>query len=658
MLVCTQCGFENPSSNNFCQDCGASLTHTICPGCSASVPFSSLHCQECGTETGVTWLAIVNLPAIESQLQPCAYLGTQQRYQLLDPFVPDVPLQSITVLDCLPLQPSPLETLSSEELDRLIVAFHPEAPEGEAPSADGPDEAPLLTIPDAARSYLSLRSQFYDTFPAVHDAWESSSGQTVVLLEERSHLCPLFERLEDPNGPDFKAIRSYLIDLVDLWDALTPWNCRQSLLDLDNLRIDGNDYLCLQRLHGDATASPSLAELGHLWKTLLLQPNIDLPQELVTLITDLELGVMGSTDEVRSRLVEIPMPPSAEPQQWDFADEEEFSSEDSDLIEPRLDPRFMEEDSGNLTIPPADLAMVMPEDEDEDNELPTVVLPVQLFSLDDVGRSDTGRQREHNEDFYGIDVHLSKQEGPKGTTLSARNLYILCDGMGGHERGEVASRVAVDTLRQYFKDIWQNQPLAPDSGDLPNADSMVAAVQFANKVLYDENQQDERFGNGRMGTTLVLMLVQDTSVAIAHVGDSRLYRFTRKRGLEQITTDHEVGQREIQRGVEAEIAYARADAYQLTQALGPRDEHFIKPDVQYLDITEDSLFLLCSDGLSDNDLLEKHCQSHIQPLLSSSTNLDAGVSKLMELANEYNGHDNITTIVVRAKVRPNLAYMR
>ncbi len=654
MLVCTQCGFENPSSNNFCQDCGASLTHTVCPGCSSLVPFTALHCQECGTETGVTWLAIVSLPAIESQLQPCAYLDTQQRYQLLDPFVRDLPLQPITVLDSLPLQPSPLEALSSEELDRLIIAFHPDYPEGEAPPAAGQIEDLPLTIPDAARPYLSLRSQFYDTFPVVHDAWQSPLGQTVVLLEERSHLCPLFERLEDQSCFDFKAVRSYLIDLVDLWDALTPWNCRQSLLDLDNLRIDGNDYLCLQRLHSDATPPPSLSELGKLWRTLLLQPNIDLSQELVALITDLELGVIGSTDEVRSRLVEIPMPSSAEPQPWVASLEEESPSADPSFI----DPNFLGADSSNLTISSADLALVMPEDEDEDNDLPTVVLPVQLFSLDDVGRSDTGRQREHNEDFYGIDVHLSKQEGPKGTTLSARNLYILCDGMGGHERGEVASRVAVETLRQYFKDIWQNQPLDPEAGELPNVDSMVEAVQFANKVLYDENQQDERFGNGRMGTTLVLMLVQDTRVAIAHVGDSRLYRFTRKRGLEQITTDHEVGQREIQRGVEAEIAYARADAYQLTQALGPRDEHFIKPDVQYLDIAEDSLFLLCSDGMSDNDLLEKHCQSHIQPLLSSSTNLETGVSKLMELANEYNGHDNITTIVVRAKVRPNLSYMR
>jgi protein phosphatase len=655
MLVCTQCGFENPNSNNFCQECGASLTDKTCPACCSPVSFSSLHCQACGTETGVTWLAIVTLPATDAQLQAIAYLDQQQRYQLMDPFVPGLPLQEITVLDTQPLEPAPLDTLSEAELDRFMAGGPLEAPRGGGsaddhaqtePSAERPEVS--LPIPEIVRPYLALRSQFHETFPALHDAWQAPSGQAVILLQERSHLLPLFEIFEGQERPSFKDILSYLLELLDLWDALTPWNCRQSLLDLDNLRIDENAYLCLQRLYDDEAAPPTLADLGHLWKTLLIQPAIDVPKELATLITDVAAAGLATTDEMRSRLIEIapivdptPMPPLLP----------ESPGESGEADAP----------SSGMTISVAELAMAMDNDNDNDSdgdELPTIVLPMQLFSLDDVGRSDTGRQREHNEDFYGIDIQISKQEGPKGTTLSARNLYILCDGMGGHDRGEVASRVAVTTLVQYFKDKWQNYRPDEAQGQLPNKTEVIEAVQLANKVLYDENQQDDRSGNGRMGTTLVLMLVQNTRVAIAHVGDSRLYRFTRKRGLEQITVDHEVGQREIQRGVEADIAYARNDAYQLTQALGPRDEYFIKPDVQYLDISEDSLFLLCSDGMSDNDLLEKHCASHIEPLLSSQTNLDVGVSKLMELANEYNGHDNITTIVVRAKVRPDLSHLR
>jgi protein phosphatase len=161
-----------------------------------------------------------------------------------------------------------------------------------------------------------------------------------------------------------------------------------------------------------------------------------------------------------------------------------------------------------------------------------------------------------------------------------------------------------------------------------------------------------------MGTTLVMALVHGTNVAIAHVGDSRLYRLSRRQGLEQITVDHEVGQREIQRGVEPDTAYARPDAYQLTQALGPRDENFISPDIQFFEVHEDTILLLCSDGLSDHDLLENHWQTHLEPLLRSQAHLEQGVIQLIELANQYNGHDNITAVAIRLRVRPNLAQLR
>jgi protein phosphatase len=280
------------------------------------------------------------------------------------------------------------------------------------------------------------------------------------------------------------------------------------------------------------------------------------------------------------------------------------------------------------------------------DDTPTIVLPMQLVSLEDAGHTDVGRQRNHNEDCFGIETIISKQEMPKGRAVKARGLYILCDGMGGHAGGEVASDLAVKTLQQYFQTQWQQQ--------LPTEAIIREAVRLANQAIYDVNQQDARSGVGRMGTTLVLVLVQDTQVAVAHVGDSRLYRVTRKRGLEQLTVDHEVGQREISRGVEPAIAYSRPDAYQLTQALGPRNENFINPDVQFMELNEDTLLVLVSDGLSDNDLLEHNWHTYLEPLLSSRANLESGVSDLVDLANQYNGHDNITAIAIRAKVRPNL----
>ena len=155
-----------------------------------------------------------------------------------------------------------------------------------------------------------------------------------------------------------------------------------------------------------------------------------------------------------------------------------------------------------------------------------------------------------------------------------------------------------------------------------------------------------------MGTTLVMAFIHNTKVVLAHVGDSRVYSYTRKQGLELLTVDHEVGRREMQNGASEEIAYARPDAYQLTQALGPRSNDFVDPDLNYVEIKEDTLLILCSDGLSDHELLEKHWDTYIAPLLSSRANLEQGMDNLIKFTNQYNGHDNITVVIIRMRVRP------
>lgn len=284
------------------------------------------------------------------------------------------------------------------------------------------------------------------------------------------------------------------------------------------------------------------------------------------------------------------------------------------------------------------------------DDSPTVVLPMQLVNLDDAGRTDVGRQRNHNEDQFFIRTETFRQEGIQGRQLKAKGLYLLCDGMGGHACGEVASAKTVKFLRNFFNDRWTDP-------QLPSEETIREAILAANMEIYNTNVDNESYGSGRMGTTLVLMLVQDTSVAIAHVGDSRAYRYTRKNRLEQLTLDHELGQIEILRGVDPDIAYSMPDAYQLTQAIGPRDSEFVYPDIRFLEVQEDTLFLLCSDGLSDNELLDEYQDTHVQPLLSSRTNIETGVMELIDLANEYNGHDNITAVAVRLKVKPNMSLL-
>lgn len=655
MLICPQCQFDNPTTNNFCQQCGTALTQNTCADCGSLVPFDRLNCQDCGAAAGVLWWAIIALKsnsdatvslAARSLVGFNGYLDLQQRYQMLQPFSPINAQgeQQGRVLDCQPFQLSVLESL-------LVKTLHETGQESVALSDPQTqrcwaDAMEVLGVPAIAYPYISLNSQFYHALPAIHNAWQSDQ-YVILLLEDRSAYPSLMEVWQDgQNAVPMLQVLQWLYEMVELWQAMTTWNCQQSLLMVDNLRVDPEDQiLCLQRLYENPDDTPlPIRELGRLWQLLLAESQKTYMEALAQLLADIEEQQLTTTAAVQERIEAIAQTYQtvALPANADALGDFVGNAPGDTILEDADDLDSTEEDT-----------------QLDSDEMPTIVLPMQLFSLEEVGRTDVGQQREHNEDYFGIETQLVKLESPSSKTLHARNLYILCDGMGGHAGGEIASTLAVDTIRSYFKHQWQTLP-SPGTGStvLPDVHIMTEAVLQANKAIYDVNQQNSRSGSGRMGTTLVMVLICDTEVAIAHVGDSRLYRYTRKRGLEQLTVDHEVGQREIQRGVAPELAYARPDAYQLTQALGPRDEHFIKPDVQFFEMTEDMLLLLCSDGLTDNDLLEKHWESHIQPLLSSQANLDKGVSELIDLANQYNGHDNISAIVIRAKVRPCLDHLR
>ena len=604
MLICPQCQFENPNTNKFCQHCGTSLTHKVCAKCSTNVALSEERCHNCGVQTGTVWWAIIlkeqqNEPAsvtVTLSLPVGAYLDQQQRYQLLEPLPAEQEIAANTevhlrVLDCQPFARSPLEV--GGEL--------------------------VTEIPAIAKTYLALQSQFHQKLPAIHDAWQQE-GIQVVLIADRSNWPSLIGLWHDEKTTPLQIFH-WLYDITQLWAGLEPWHCRQSLLELSNLRVDEDGVLGLQRLYAETEVGKplTLQNLGQVWQRLFQESQRTQFGSLVQLLGDLQAGNIQTIDELRSRL--------------------EASANE------------LQANVTSTTVPSETAVAVVELDEPQDSstksdDMPTIVLPMHLLSLEDAGHTDVGRQRHHNEDFFGIETAITKLESPNNRAMQARGLYILCDGMGGHAGGEVASSLAVKTITQYFQTHWQSQLL-------PAEETIREAVLLANQAIYEMNQQDARSGTGRMGTTLVTVLLQNTQVAVAHVGDSRLYRLTAKRGLEQVTLDHEVGQREILPGIEPEVAYGRPDAYQLTQALGPRDENFIDPDVQFLQLYEDTLLILASDGLSDNDLLEQHWQTHLEPLLSSETSLEHGLSNLIDLANEYNGHDNITAVVIRAKVHSN-----
>ncbi|MEL6321230.1 MAG: serine/threonine phosphatase, partial [Cyanobacteria bacterium J06626_14] len=518
-----------------------------------------------------------------------------------------------------------------------------ELPEAIAPAAVS-SQPPLQSykVPNIAAVYLAVQDQFYPSLPQIYDAW-MTDDISVIVVENRNALQGLEEAIQLP-GTKALQILHWFHEMTELWAVLQPKHYHQSLLDLTNLRVDEDQILCITCLYRPSKKTEfPLSALGELWQHLLQSSPLYDNKQLMQLCERLAQGHISSVDQLRFQLEEAAM---------------QLNHERLALPEPK--PAIAPPPPANPN-PPGDSVlelgvwpdMQMRSEDDlagelglfsEGDETPTVVLPMRLFHLTDVGATDIGRQRDHNEDYFSLQSETQKRDTPEGRKFSARGMYVLCDGMGGHAAGEVASALAVSTLDAYFAEHWTEQ--------FPSKDDIRDGIRKANKSIYDLNQENACYGSGRMGTTLVMMMVDDIKVAIAHVGDSRVYKFCRRTGLEQITVDHEVGQREIQRGVEPAIAYARPDAYQLTQALGPRDSEYINPGIQTLEVTEDTLFILCSDGLSDNNLLERFRDTHIEPMLSSQTNLSQALTNLIDLANQHNGHDNITAIAVRMKVRP------
>ncbi|WP_434683813.1 protein phosphatase 2C domain-containing protein [Pseudanabaena minima] len=284
------------------------------------------------------------------------------------------------------------------------------------------------------------------------------------------------------------------------------------------------------------------------------------------------------------------------------------------------------------------------------------VMEDQPLTVRIASASDVGQQREHNEDACYPDVKRQKRT-EQADSLRDR-LAIVCDGLGGHEGGEVASSLAIKTLEQQLKTLLQQAENDPDF----SAQGFIAQLEMVARVVNNQivaiNDQQQRQAQQRMGTTLVMAVIprpngkMSNEVYVVHVGDSRLYCVT-KDNLRQVTLDDDVATRETTLGYNF-YAYSsqRIDGGALIQALGTRASDMLVPRVQRFFIDEDCLLLLCSDGLSDFDRVEQICDRYLLPVLSENKPLDRSCQDLIDQANELNGHDNITVALMRCRFAP------
>ncbi len=248
-----------------------------------------------------------------------------------------------------------------------------------------------------------------------------------------------------------------------------------------------------------------------------------------------------------------------------------------------------------------------------------------MISVHMAGLTDPGRVRTNNEDAIAT--------WPEG------GLAILADGMGGHQAGEVASRIAVDAVSRHFLDVF-----ARAKGGAVGTAAITEAIQLANSAIFETARTRPEYAG--MGSTIVVAMFRDGKVCVGHVGDSRLYRFRRGK-LKQLTQDHSVVQELVARGMyTAEEARQSVGKNLVTRALGVDPQ--VEVDVSEQPAEDADLYLLCSDGLNDvvtDTEIERVLDQHVQ-------NLDATVGILVSMANQRGGPDNISVILAQVSVPP------
>lgn len=251
-------------------------------------------------------------------------------------------------------------------------------------------------------------------------------------------------------------------------------------------------------------------------------------------------------------------------------------------------------------------------------------------------KTDLGQVRKNNEDNFFID--------------EKNGLFIVCDGMGGHNSGEVASKLAVDVISKNFGQSVDKQQRSPDSTQVmfgennpkisETANRLVSAVRLANTVIFESSRNYPQ--NQGMGTTVVAVVTKDGVHTVSWVGDSRVY-LVRHGQIQQLSVDHSLVQEQMNKGLITGLQ-AESSEYKniLTRALGAAEN--VEVDTIEIPAMEDDYLLLCTDGLTrmlpDDRILEAVKKYEMPQVICDN---------LIRLANEAGGRDNVTAVVTHRK---------
>ena len=236
-------------------------------------------------------------------------------------------------------------------------------------------------------------------------------------------------------------------------------------------------------------------------------------------------------------------------------------------------------------------------------------------------KSDVGKVRETNEDSFYISDSLDEVQ-----------LYMLADGMGGYKGGEIASKLAIQSSKNYIENNFKQIEKDKDS----IIQLLGSSIEYANMIVYEKSKENKELEG--MGTTLDICLIYNNRVFIGHVGDSRVYRI-RKEFMRKLTQDHSYVQKLVKDGtITKEEAVHHPQKNMLMKALGCNA--FVEPDVMVKGFLKDDILIMNSDGLTN-------LVSQEEIFREAKNNIEQAPKELVKLANENGGYDNITVIVIK-----------
>ncbi|NJN01786.1 MAG: SpoIIE family protein phosphatase [Leptolyngbyaceae cyanobacterium SL_1_1] len=458
---------------------------------------------------------------------------------------------------------------------------------GLPPEVDN-SQLPRLVIP-----YLHL-SGYPRHIPRPHSLPTVTSGKgealhKILLLEESAIVShpqeparpQLLPALMD-TWPTATALTqlNWLWQIAQLWQPLHAERVLTTLITPDSLRIEGANLRILE-LHADRETQSSAAgliPLGQVWQPLSEKAQSAIAPFLNQLCQQLKQGIFHSSEQLIDCL----------------------------------------------------------------NQAIALTSQGQQITVNWATYTDRGPTRQRNEDAcYPASGTVRQQVvlPSKAANQPPPVLLIVCDGIGGHQGGDVASKLAIDIVESAttaFLDTNESKTPAAIALELEKA------IYQANDEIARRNDREGRQAQERMGTTLVMALVYGSDLYLAHIGDSRAYQIG-SFSCRQVTLDDDVAAREARLGYSLyRQAIHQPGTGSLVQALGMTSSKNLYPTVQRLVLDEDMVILLCSDGLSDNDQVETFWPTELLPVLEKQRSVADAGQRLVQLANTRNGHDNVT----------------